>query len=214
VSSAITHFRPVHGGWDTSTTAGPLSLHSYNPTVEVAIAHSEDGPFEADIIEKRVIPASTSPTPVVLRSRVSAQRATSVPSAGYTAVLRRRSVQSVLKALNDLSSKIDRPDISACTLPVVESVRDAIRSIQDADSEGNSREVLRQLRDTFLNGGWEQYRNAGAVDAARRVVQLLLGDDVPASHPDESYKILTTAGLTPLSVPLFEYSDEEDAGAE
>lgn len=66
--------------------------------------------------------------------------------------------------------------------------------------DGNAREVLRRLRDTFLDGGWERFEaDPEAREAVEEVLMFLASADVVTSRDVLLCgKLLPSRGFRPL----------------
>ena len=131
-------------------------------------------------------------------------------SPGYIAVRRRQLAQPILQAITLLEESADRED-PACTVPVVAAIRAALAFLAYAPTEGNAREVLRCLLDTFFHGGWRLYRSPAARIAAAVTAKRLLKDQVTPADANAAFDDLCDAGLTPLGISLMEIDVAESA---
>jgi len=152
----------------------PKASPTYAPVYNVEIRH-ELGCRPEDSMETRdiVVRPSEYPSLVRVMSRTVAGPAQKLGSPEYLAAIRRRRVAAIRELVADLVSHATREDLAVCTFPIVESIRSLLDKLDDAEAEGNTREILRQLRDTFLDGGWHQYRRPDAREAAVTVLRQL-----------------------------------------
>lgn len=104
------------------------------------------------------IPPSKRSTLIRVRSTVAAGPAQRMRSPEYVATIRRRKSQAIREQLEALSRHTGRDDFYMAVHPIVERIRDAISYLLDFETEGNSREILRQLRDSMLDGNWDKYQ--------------------------------------------------------
>ena len=130
-------------------------------------------------------------------------------SPAYMATVRRRIARTIAKQVADLAGYITREVFSTYTLPIVDALRKGLNELIEADAEGNSREVFRLVRDTFLNRGWESYRQ----QSVRNVVQLLLtemasADKLESAFAHKAYDRLAGVGLKMIPLTLAEPDDE------
>jgi hypothetical protein len=96
-----------------------------------------------------------------------------------------------------------RNDFVVCTYPIVKQLNELVLTLMEAPDEGNSRAILRQLRNTFLNGGWNRYRDGKARQIAMSVLNYLTRTkQVPARKVDETFDQLYDNGLNPVALPL------------
>jgi hypothetical protein len=133
------------------------------------------------------------------RARVSSGSTRTQYSPEYYAILRRRGIQEISVLISDLATNQGDPGFPIRTYPIVERVGKVLNSLTDSTSEGNSREILRQIRDSFLNGGWERDR----VPEKRQVVSRFLHtvgqlEAVTLKHADECFDMLLDSGFNPV----------------
>ena len=101
----------------------------------------------------------------------------------YVATLRRKLADKIRSLVSGLAQEADRPDFAVATHPIVAAIRRALEQLSDAEFEGNAREILRQIRDSMMNGGWEKYRDTHVRDIAVQGARLLsTKDEVGPSH--------------------------------
>ncbi len=133
-------------------------VHGALGVVELTIAH-ELGSSGAGLplTEYRFLPPSPSPTLLVFKSEVVGQTTLQPASDAYRAIVRRRKARRIVEGLAGLAEYSDRKDFSVWTYPLIQQLKELLGDLADSDKEGNTREVLRQVRDTFMNGGWENY---------------------------------------------------------
>lgn len=95
------------------------------------------------------------------------------------AVLRRRKTQGIEESIDSLSRHVEDEGFALWTEKIVEDLRKAIQFLSDEEEfsypphEANSSEVLRRIRDSFLNGGCEAYRCSDVRSAARNALKRL-----------------------------------------
>lgn len=115
-------------------------------------------------------------------------------SPAYLASVRRREAGRISQLVASLDQHADKDDFEVWTHDVLGTLRRLIRNLSDAEEdadvehEGNSCEILRQLRDTLLNTGWQRYREQ---DVRKGVVEILKrlasADEVTA---DDAYRAM------------------------
>jgi transcriptional regulator with XRE-family HTH domain len=134
-----------------------------------------------------------------------------LPSAAAVAALRRRQAQAIREAIAGLEKHAGRGDFAVCTYPVLKQVNELLATLTDAAAEGNTREILRQVRNTLMNGGWNQYRDPAVRRSATDIVSGLAETDaVLAQRVEESFDRLYAAGLNPAGAQLVGASAEDD----
>ena len=158
------------------------------------------------VTESKLIAPSDRPTLVSVRSEVTrSSRAMSSPA--YLATIRRRHMTWLSSQIAGLARTAAGSELPVHTFPIIERIRDVLTSsLADADTEGNSKEILRRIRDSFLNGGFESYRR----DNVRAEVSALLADlgrrdEVTSAEVDGTYQTFRSLGL---SVPCLEFVED------
>jgi hypothetical protein len=130
-------------------------------------------------------------------------------SATYFATIRRGEIQKIMKIVTSLGQQADREDFAVCFFPIVNGIRQLLDRLADAESEGNSREILRRLRDTVLDGGWSRYRDLEARKVAEQIIDYLArADGVTRDDVKRFSDLLRTKGLKAAGIPVFDLDDE------
>jgi hypothetical protein len=129
--------------------------------------------------------------------------------------LRRREACKIGEAISKLAGYAAPADFAVYTYPVVKQINDILAALVN-DAEGNTREILRQLRNTLMNGGWNKYRDGAVRQVAREILtRLAEADTVLAQEVDEAFDRLCDAGLNPVGASLLADADEDqDADAQ
>lgn len=138
-------------------------------------------------------------------------------SPGYVAANRRREAKKILELVSSLAKNSSREDFVVCTHPIVDGIKKLLAKLLDAESEGNTREILRRLRDTFLDGGWERYKEATSRHLVSSVFRFLAAaEEVEPRDANRFFDQMYAGGLCPVGLPLFgiEEEDLEDDGDE
>jgi len=196
--------------------SGPL-LPDKAETVEISILHELAYPLEdaSESITIDIDPFSP-PKQVTIKSRVLTAAARRLGSPEYLAAIRRRKARAISKAIEGLADRAANEDFVVWTHECLDRLRQLIHQLSEAEQysdpqhEGNSCEILRQIRDSFLNSGWERYREA---DVRRETVLILrrLGEvnEVTPEDAGSCMDRLLHLGLdVAVGMPLF--NDEED----
>lgn len=161
------------------------------------------------IEESRTLPASNVPTRIKLRSVVASRTANRSPE--YFATIRRRRAGLIRSAIRQLSVHEGADDIFMHTGTILDAIRELLHALDGVKTEGNARQVLRYLRDSFLDGGWDAYKKATSVTKAVGVASLLADNEsVTAKHADTAYDDLVEVGLEPVVLPAMR--DEQAEG--
>lgn len=142
-----------------------------------------------------------------LRGPVSVAKS-SDGSPEYFATLRRRSVTTILRMVDDLPGLVETDNVIVGTHNLVQELRATITTLSECKTEGNSRAIFRQLRDCLLNGGWDQWRDARKRLAATKVLQSLQKDgQVTPQDVDSGFELLLDAGLSPVALPSLDMGE-------
>jgi hypothetical protein len=181
--------------------------------VTIPIVHELGSDLRGGLIERtRWLPPSNRPIVVRVESQVVTRAAEALHSPEYLATVRRRRCRALGLALERLAAHANREDFAVCTYPVLNQVNELLHLLQDASAEGNTREVLRQLRNTLMNGGWNKYRDP----AVRRVGAEILNelaevDEVLPVRVNEWFNRISGTGANPVGAPLFADDEEDEA---
>jgi hypothetical protein len=203
------------GAYETAFTLP--AAQSPGETFLVDISHELGSSLE-DRIEERNITVTPSvwPTTVVFKSSVVASGARALKSAEYLAANRRRQCAKIADLIGALQTHAQSEDFAVWTHEPLGRIRSLIQGLSEAEEfsdpehEGNACEILRQLRDTFLDGGWERYRDAEARDCAVEILQqLAAADEVSGEDASRTMDMLLDLGLNPAVGTLLQYGQEE-----
>jgi hypothetical protein len=184
--------------------------------LRVGITH-EIGPTfigSTTATEQRMVPPSDAPTRITFFSNVvQSSAARTMRSPAYLASVRRRHMKSLAKEIESWGRQVDRLDFAAVTLPVFERLRDLVaKTLIDIDTEGNTREILRRLRDTLLDGGSNHYRRPEVRGAAVQVLQQLGElEEVTPKHVANAVDLLRRQKLATVALgPILDADAESD----
>lgn len=197
----------------------PYSLFPEEPIVadveviDIPVIHELGSDLNGGIIQStRVIGPSKRPVIVKVESQVVASGLQAIQSAEYMATVRRRKARELSVAFEQLEPHTVREDFAVCTYPVLKQVNELLATLLNAGTEGNTREILRQLRNTLMNGGWNRYR---APDSRRTALTILArlaeAEEILPKDVDEVFDRLYDAGLHPVGAPLFTADEEDEA---
>lgn len=198
-------------GSETATTAMVLPPRKFSSVIEAEPHIHEIGFPPADSVqESRVrIPPSQKPIEVVFSSRVVTASSTRLSSPEYLASLRRRKAAQIAATVDGLATHAADSVFAVWTEKPFNDLRQLIQTLSDGEefsepqSEGNSCEILRQVRDTFLNGGWERYIDAGTRNTVVAILRRLAeAVEVTAADAERACDQLLEIGLDPGAVPL------------
>jgi hypothetical protein len=178
----------------------------------VNIIHEMGSPPE-DVATQRTlfIPPSDLPTLVQIKSAVVAGGASALDSPPYLAAVRRREARALAERVRGLEQSANREDFSTCTFPIVNQLNSLLKTLAQTETEGNTREVLREIRSTILNRGWERYRSPDV----RNLIVAILGhladaEEVSAKDAHATFDKLSRLNLDSIGVPIFDFSDEAE----
>lgn len=160
--------------------------------------------------ETHCFPPSAGPTIVTVKTRVVVTSARQLRSKAYLATIRRRDAAKLSQMVEELIDKLDRDDFAACVYPLSAQIMATVSKLQEAEMEGNSREILRQLRDSLLDGGWEQLRR---VDFRDGIISILDGlrrlESVEPEHASNARETLDQLGIEQVGIPFFDVEETE-----
>lgn len=204
---------------ETATGVPTVSEAQEGAVVEYDIYHEFGTNFE-DQTQLNVIPIDQTDPPVALlvKSHVVAGGARALRSPAYLATVRRRDAAKIARLIVDLEQHAGTDDFVAWTHEPLEKLRRLIRKLSDAEEfadpehEGNSCEILRQLRDTFLNDGWRRYEEPEVREAAIGILRRLAiadQDGVTADDADSAMDKLLDLDLNPTVGFAWNNAEEE-----
>lgn len=147
------------------------------------------------------VPPSSSKTRVKLKYTIINRGATGPASNEYQATVRRRKARKLKEAISDLATWQASDEFCIQTSPILDKVREFVRDLGPAPNEGNTRAVLRYVRDSFLDGGWEKYREAKVRQAVEGVLELLASaDELTPKDVKDCRAELEATGLQPFPI--------------
>jgi hypothetical protein len=166
-------------------------------------------PTDSSDEQTLVIAPQRNPVLVRATSAVVAGAARQRSSPAYNAILRRRRAGVVRAMIEGLDAHAGREDFASYVYPVLDEVRSTLSLLAESEaSEGNALAVLRQVRNSILDGGWRRYRVPEVRAAAVDVLARLQGEQVEPEDVTRAFDRLFGAGARPM--PLFDLSDEDD----
>jgi hypothetical protein len=198
--------------WETDTMAAAEPAPAGTAVVNVSLIHELGTRLNGGTIETtRFIGPSKRPTIVKIESQVVAQGAQRIYSPDYMATVRRRKSREIARAIADLAEHADRQDIGVRTYPIVRQLGALLETLSHAEAEGNTREILRQVRNTFMNGGWQKYRDSSIRSEANRIMDdLAEAEEIFPEKVDEVFDRLSQVHLNPVGSPAFALDEEDD----
>lgn len=205
--------------WQLTTGTGTASgIVSPVRIKTVTLYHEIGARLEDAVIEENVpIDQASPPIAVLIKSHVVARGAKAFRSPAHLAAIRRRETGRIARLVERLAARADSEDFLVWTHEPLEKLRGLIHQLTEAEEfsdpehEANSCEVLRQLRDTLLNGGWKRYREPAVRSAAVSILQrLAVADEVSADDAYCAMDQLLELGLNPAAGTLFADGEEEE----
>jgi len=167
-----------------------------------------------NLLEERLVEPSDSPTLVSAESHVVTGAARQMNSPESLASVRRQTSATIKDMLASLEKRARRDDFEVFALMLVEEIHELLGRLAEVPREGNTREILRQVRDTFLDGGSERYRDATARDLVATIFERLAqADKVTPDDVDQVWDELCDGGLAAPIPALFQV-DEAKEGAD
>jgi len=184
--------------------------------IEVPILHelAADDFQTAPVERSFVVAPSTEPTKVKITSQVVNYGVPKHRSDTYMATVRRRKAANLLLEFRKLSVYQGNDDFAIYTSPVLDRVRSMLQELEVANQEGNTREVLRLLRDCILNGGWNRLREPHVRDTIVTLLDRLARQEyVEAKDASEAHQILSGLGFECFDATLLDmevaHADED-----
>ncbi|HUT94885.1 MAG TPA: hypothetical protein VMY37_35835 [Thermoguttaceae bacterium] len=205
--------------WQVSSGTGTASGTVPHAGIKTVNLYHEIGPQPEDAtIEQNVpIDQASPPSAVLIKSHVVAHGAKAFRSPAHVAAIRRRETRKIARLIEDLAARADSEDFVVWTHEPLQKLRGLIHKLTEAEEfsdpehEGNTCEILRQLRDTFLNRGWERYREPAVRGAAVAILQrLAVADEVSADDAYWAMDQLLELGLNPAAGTFFGDGEEEE----
>lgn len=183
------------GSW----SASDAEMSAAQPNkIQINLVHELGSDLVGGTIrQEHLVDPSDRPTLVSVGSHVVTDAARRLNSPQYLASIRRRKSTKIKNMFASLAKKAHRDDFEVSTLKVVEEIRELLVQLTDVQREGNTREILRQIRDTFLDGGHERYRDAKARDLIATIFERLAeADEVTPDDVDQVWDEIYDSGLS------------------
>jgi hypothetical protein len=164
------------------------------------------------------IQPSNGITKVEYVSRVDAADVQRMQSATAIAISRRRRCGEIHKMVLNLGQHVAAPDFHTFVHRIAEALSRVYRELLEYDYvEGNSCMILRYLRNSIQDGGWEKYREAHVRSTVSGLTnELATALVVEANMAERAFKTLYDVGLQPAVVlnlsDVFVEDSEEEAG--
>lgn len=167
--------------------------------IERIVTHEIGDDLTSDPISELVaVSPSNDVTFVKFTSQVVSHAASSKRSSAYMGAKRRDRAGKIHGQLLGLAEHAERDDFEMFVHPVVEAIRKAIRSSTEVETEGNPREILRLIRDSLLDGGWENYRRPEVRTAVCDLLDVLQSkEEVDAEDAHQAFDSLDEMELLP-----------------
>ena len=189
------------------------------PNFNHYLNHELSPDLEDSFIQESVtVLPSPFPTKVNISSTVRAVGARGLRSPPYLASIRRRECGQIARLIASLPQQAaNNDDFIAWTHEPFDKIRSLLDKLSAAEEcreieyEGNSCEILRQLRDTFLGNGWKRYCKNNVCDKALYVLrQLATEEEITRDHVYDSLEKLLDAGLDPaIGITIDDVEEEE-----
>lgn len=207
---------------DTSprlTTEVPANLGTVRTHHVVKVRHDLASDTSDTITDSITIGPSGGPTHVYFVSTVEGTPPRAGQSPAFTAAIRRRGLKPILVAVKELANQADRADFAVAVFPIAVQIDNVLFALQDAETEGNTREALRRIRNTLRNGGHDAYKAAPAREATADLLLALSSAEVVGPElAEEAFDRLSTAGLSLIPAPLWtddhEFHEQDDEAAD
>ncbi|MHC4398609.1 MAG: hypothetical protein ACYTG0_02915 [Planctomycetota bacterium] len=200
----------------TAIEATTVGSTSPSPVVQEVNLNLELGLPLEDQTAERVVDIDQAPTRLLVKSHVRARGAKGLRSPQYLATIRRREAGKIGGLIAELATHEGSEDFVAWTHEPLDELRRLIHRLTEAEEfsnpehEGNSCEILRQLRDTLLNTGWERYQESAVRDAAVKILQhLATADEVSADDAYDAMNQLLDLDLNPTVGPAWQNAEDK-----
>jgi hypothetical protein len=126
------------------------------------------------------------------------------------ATVRRRETKTLAHDVAALTKHARRDDFGVCTFPVTERLKKLLATLSEAEQEGNTREILRRIRDSIQNGGWEAYRKPEVRNVVASILDNLSKlEEVQPRHVKMASEKIAAMGLDSVA-HLFDISADND----
>lgn len=178
---------------------------SQTPAETITITHELEKDLAGSRITQNLLVApSDVPTIVAVTSQVVTESARRMNSPEYLSTLRRRKCEAIEKMVFSLAKKAHRDDFGAFTFKVFDEIRELLGKLTVVPKEGNACEILRQIRDSFFDGGNERYRDPKAGDLVRSILtRLSEAEEVTPEDVDEVWDELMDGGMAARFPAIF-----------
>lgn len=199
---------------DTSTAVDTSPTRN---TQVVELFH-EVGPQFENYTAERLFDIDPSSPPRILRvkSHIFTSGAKALKSPQYLATIRRRETSKISDLIAGLEAHAGSEDFAVWTHEPLEKIRRMIQKLTEAEQhsdpehEGNSCEILRQLRDTFLDNGWKRYREPSVRDLAVEVLRhMSVADEISSEDAYRAMDQFLDAGLDPSAGMVWKHDEEK-----
>jgi len=170
--------------------------------------------LSAELIEDQFeVPPRAHPVRVRIRSEVIATGAKQFRSIPYLASVRRRNADVLSKMVLGLHEYADRPDLAVYTYPLFSKSKQMLELLEAGEKEGNARLIIRMIRDTFMNGQWENYRRSDTRTVVAALIEgKLIAEDVTIADAGAVFDKLADLGFNPVGaeLPAMEKDNEQE----
>jgi hypothetical protein len=146
-----------------------------------------------------MMPASAQPVALKVHSSISALTAQRLRSAAAVAIQRRRRCGQIATAVRELSAVSERADFHTFTFPIFDDVRSLHNLLlRSEETEGNTCVILRYVRNSFMDGGWNHYRGEEVVKGVAAILDALAKSaEVAPAQARSAFTAIHSLGLRP-----------------
>ncbi|TWU06241.1 hypothetical protein [Stieleria varia] len=136
---------------------------------------NEVGPLLKDSVQEATfdLPANKFATTIKIRAVADASAARHGESPNFVASIRRKECKSLAESVAAIPNRPSSVPAVVATQQLLRKLTLLIERIQSIATEANSREILRQVRDTFLDGQWDLYETPGTADKVAGILTKL-----------------------------------------
>lgn len=184
----------------------PIGTQAKGSTQSFQVIH-ELNSLDGDSLQvhELIVKPSIESTVIKLYSAVDTSSVRKGESDVYLASVRRRKCRELSAMFLQLKGQAAQ-DLLFETQPILKEVNVLINSLQRCAKEADTREILRQVRDTLRNGQWESYKSEAcrkvASDALNTLANAIVADVQMVAAITENFEAqgFTVSGFIPQDI--------------
>lgn len=169
-------------------------------------------PDSSEVSADKSFVSSPRGTPTIVRDfSASPSAIRQIRSAAAVGVQRRRQVSEIAKHLRRLPDHAGRQDFHSVAFPVFDMVRRTYQDLVRFDQyEGNTCMILRYVRNSLIDGGWNRYKEkavaAAVADLLDRISKL---ETISRQDAKDTFRLLYELKLRATLPVVIEPGDTE-----